>query len=198
MVKLLIKKSLYCRKRMNMLASAFVRVFIKILSAVLLLLVAFLLVTMVLKWNGSDVMTDLTVRDLTKALFAVLTLCVANLQFSRHWEQSAVDSIVKLRDNFNEEPMRLIQQKLIDSDLTLSGDIADILLFNFLGYIEIGSIMLQRGIMTREQFRNQFDYILNRVITDPLCAQHIAVSAACYNDLLFAIRLEYPEICDLD
>ncbi len=71
----------------------------------------------------------------------------------------------------------MIQESLRCEVADLDEEFDIFLLFNFLGYIEVGSIMLQRGVMTRDQFRNQFTYILDCVLSNQWYVEHIIKSA---------------------
>ena len=181
-----------------MLVCACVRGFVKFLSVILLFTAIFLFAFILLRWSGVELIDKFFLSDIVKALFAVVTLFVANLQISRHLEQSAVESILKLRDVFNEKAMLEVQEYLCKGETGLDGGIKTILILNLLGYIEIGSIMLQRGIMTREQFRNQFKYTLGSVISNQWYIEHIIENSGSYEDLLFSIRLEFPDFCMLE
>ena len=196
MEKLPVKKSLYYSKLIHMKACAFVRGFVTALNVVLFLLIIVLFIHVILLCFGIGKIDGFTFANSAKALFALLTLLVANIQITRHLTQCAMEAILNLRKAFDKEHFRQIQQKLIDKKdpMFISLDIIEL---NFLGYIEIGSIMLQKGFMTREEFSNQFGFILQQLCQIPLFFEHVSSSTDYYVDLLFAIYMECPDSCDL-
>lgn len=196
MKKLPVKKSLYYSKLIHMKACAFVRGFVTALNMVLFLLTIVLFIHAILACFGISIIDGFTFADSAKALFALLTLLVANIQITRHLSKCAMEAILNLRKAFDKEHFRQIQQKLIDKKdpMFISLDIIEL---NFLGYIEIGSIMLQKGLMTEKDFSNQFGYILQLLCELPQFYQHVSEDKDYYANLLFAIYTECPDSCDL-
>ena len=202
MKNLSIKRSLYCKKRINMLANSAIRVIISGLNTILFILLFVVISVMIYKFHNGVALNDICglgqeSYNYHKALFALLTLWVANVQISRYLTQYTLDSLLDLRDKFDKEHFRKIQQKLIEKDGSMFA-FENIELLNFLGYIEIGAVMLQKGVMTNEQFSNQFGYIIELLCDRPEFVKHVSEDRDYYDDLLFAIRLEFPEICNLD
>ncbi len=196
MKKLPVKKSLYYSKLFHMKACAFVRGFVTALNVVLFLLIIVLFIHVILLCFGIGIIDGFTFANSAKALFALLTLLVANIQITRHLTQCAMEAILNLRKAFDKEHFRQIQQKLIDKKdlMFVSENIEEL---NFLGYIEIGSIMLQKGLMTEKDFSNQFGYILQLLCELPQFYTHVSKGKDYYVDLLFAIYMECPDSCDL-
>ena len=56
--------------------------------------------------------------------------------------------LTKLRDVFDRDKMKNIQHCLM---MGLQPKDRDIDIYNFLGYIEVGSIMLQRALISKEE-----------------------------------------------
>lgn len=202
MEKLFIKRSLYYRKRLNMCANSAVRITVSWLSILLIVLIL-VLIACVICHLGDGV----SLRDVCgfgqenyryhKAILALLTLLVANVQISRYLTQYTLDSILGLRDKFDKDHFKEIQQSLIEGDGSMFNK-EEIESLNFLGYVEIGSIMLQKGLVTKEQFFDQFGYILELLCDRSEFVEHVNKDKDYYNDLLFAICVIYPDRCEFD
>lgn len=65
----------------------------------------------------------------------------------------------------------------------------DALLFNYLGTIELGSIMLQKGIITFDEFFNQFGYRVQNIANCPALMEHVRSDGNkdYYDNLLYVI-----------
>lgn len=62
-------------------------------------------------------------------------------------------------------------------------------LFDYLGTIELGAIMLDLGLITTEQFRNQFGYRLDNIMESPDLLRHLTDEQSSYCYLWKAICL---------
>ena len=99
----------------------------------------------------------------------------------------------------NTEPMKRIQQWIITR---CDEEFEDIDILNFLGYIEIGSIMLQKGLISKNEFKNQFYGIIEWILNNHILKEHIRAYNKYYEDLLFIIyifdRDVYMNLCKND
>ena len=62
-------------------------------------------------------------------------------------------------------------------------------LFDYLGTIELGAIMLDLGLITTEQFKNQFGYRLDNIMESPDLLRHLTDEQSSYYYLWKAICL---------
>ena len=192
-------RKLYLKKRREMLLNVFISKFIKILNGglfVALLMMIGVLIIVIIKDDNQIVVcsTEFDFVLILKSALGVLTLLIASLQVSRYLSQLAIDSVTKLRDVFDRDKMKNIQHGLM---MGLQPKDRDIDIYNFLGYIEVGSIMLQRALISKEDFNNQFEFILKIVLQNTELRDHIKDSSKYYSDLLFVIYLSDQKICNL-
>ena len=62
-------------------------------------------------------------------------------------------------------------------------------LFDYLGTIELGAIMLDLGLITTDQFKNQFGYRLDNILESPELLKHLTDEQSSYYYLWKAICL---------
>ncbi len=70
----------------------------------------------------------------------------------------------------------------------LVGD-SDVLVYDYLGTIELGAIMLERGAITVDDFWNQFGYRLIAIINNRELMYHINECSESYKPLIWVIEL---------
>lgn len=194
-----LKRNAFVRKYLSMKFNGLLKVFVYLINITLLICTCCLIIYVILESLGLDIMalSDDCNSKAIRVLAAVLTLCVASVQCSRYIDQNVVESILSLREAFDRDKMKVVQQYLILDEKNEACDLKDIDIFNFLGYIEVGSLMLQKGMMNKKEFYNQFGYILQQILVCDELYDHIKGSEYFYEDLLFVVKIFYSSRCRL-
>jgi hypothetical protein len=179
--------------RMNLMTHKFVSIVNSLLGLGLLVSSLLTLIMLIIGREQLDVVgVCVEFNKVIKFEAFILPLSIASIQLSRHIAQTSIASIISLRNALNEDSMKRVQDMHMGSNGECE-NVLDIELLNFLGYLEIGSIMLQKGLIKEDEFINQFKAILQWVITTPNTYQHIALHINYYKDLLFVIYMFEPE-----
>ncbi len=194
-----LKRNVYVMKYLLMKFNGFLKGFIYLINIVLLTCTCSLILYVILESMGLDFISQSEDcnQNAIKVLAAVLTLCVASVQCSRHIDQNVIESILNLRDAFDRDKIKEIQQYLIQNNKIEAYDFNDIEIYNFLGYLEVGSLMLQRGMMNKREFSNQFGYTLQQVLSCEDLYRHIKMSECFYEDFLFVVKVFHSSNCRL-
>jgi len=151
-------------------------------------------------------------RALISVLVGSITLCFAGYTLKQALDVATINSLTGLREKFNEQrkkSLHLFLMKdseypsddksdcnlaeritsdsnakggMINTDVSLDFNSADVL--DYLGTIEMGNIMLKRGMISLKEFYNQFGYRLEYLLENPVISRHIYEDAKeYYNDL---------------
>lgn len=116
---------------------------------------------------------------------ASLTLYIASIQFKKHLDVQAINALSDLRAKLNTDNKKVIHNYLLpfdDKSVVLakidkkSEDkiaFSNLELFDYLGTIELGAIMLKRKVITVEEFYNQFGYRVENLISNVDVLEHI-------------------------
>ena len=134
---------------------------------------------------------SIDINDIMKFGAFTLPLSIASIQLSRHIAQSSITNIIELRNAFDEESMKLVQEWCASKKHL---EVQDIDILNFLGYIEIGSIMLQKGLINECEFEDHFNALLQWALSNPEIYQHILDYPNYYTNLLFVIYIFEPDV----
>ena len=73
-----------------------------------------------------------------------------------------------------------------DSQAQQAAEWSTVDLYDYLGTIELGAIMLKRGVITRDEFYNQFGYRVENLLSDKEIIDHVEESKRYYDMFLFA------------
>ena len=60
--------------------------------------------------------------------------------------------------------------------------------FDYIGTIELGAIMVRRGVISVDEFYNQFGYRVENIWANEGVKKHISNNKSYYKDLNFIIR----------
>ena len=115
----------------------------------------------------------------------VLTLWIACYNLKKYMDVETVNALATLRSMLNSEEKKKIHAYLMDYDeqQAIFPDLenkkgeqkisfSNVELFDYLGTIELGAIMLQRGVITQEEFDNQFGYRVKNIYKNEALKQH--------------------------
>ena len=122
---------------------------------------------------------------------AILTLYIASVQFKKHIDVQAVAALSDLRTKLNTDEKKRIHDFLLplDNKVVLAQidrnneekvDLSNIELFDYLGTIELGAIMLKRDIITIDEFYNQFGYRVENLVNNADVLKHILENREYY------------------
>lgn len=148
--------------------------------------------------------------SLLKGFLSCATVWIASYTLNRSLDVSTVNSLCVLREKFSEKGKKKFhlflmancakkeQQKNTDSDIAkrmkeTSGitqyefDSADV--FDYLGVVELGAIMLKRGALTFTEFYNQFGYRVEYLWSVDEIRRHIENNSQYYKDFIDLIEL---------
>lgn len=147
-------------------------------------------------------------RLLFKAFLASLTLLVAGVNLRKFIDAQSVQCLSEIRTKLNSEEKKRIHAALLTekgSDEVIlnwedqesvtrgklvpksnrSASLQNIELYDYLGTIELASIMVQKGLMTEEQFENQFGYRLKNCFKSDDVRSYVYREDSHYADLKF-------------
>ena len=137
-----------------------------------------------------------------KCLGGCVTLWVVVYNLKKYIDVEMVNAIGRLRDSFNDEKKKRIHYYLLDKEEITpilgnktadseygTKEIDNIDLFDYLGTIELGAIMLERGVISVDEFNNQFGYRIDNLIANTEVLKYINENKAYYSKLIFAIEI---------
>ena len=143
---------------------------------------------------------------LIKAFFYSLTLFVASHTLIKYIDVETSRSLGEIRSKLNDEPKKIIHNSLLlDKDLEtikkylkgkletlhFSGDNVDLTeveVLDYLGTLELGAIMLQRGLLSNNEFYDQFGYRYENLKKSSL-NKLFSTDKKFYNPLLYAMSV---------
>lgn len=143
----------------------------------------------------------------TTTFVVCLTLWVISYNLKKFLDIETVKALGNLRTKLNDEKKKDIHYFLLpdcDKKSVISCDTKDknevkqltidnVDLFDYLGTIELGAIMVRRGAITLDEFYNQFGYRVQNIMRNPEIFKHLYNSADYYNDLRYIVRLLMKE-----
>ena len=147
------------------------------------------------------------------AFISTLTLWIASSQLAKYLQMATITALGELRKMLNSDPKKKIHNYLLDVDdkkviledlykeskeLNDSGNASvtdtkeckypNIELFDYLGTIELGAIMLRKGIISREEFFSQFGYRAENLWSNQAIKDHIMKCPKYYKDFLYIVN----------
>ena len=132
---------------------------------------------------------------------ALLTLWIASYQLAKYIDVETINSLAQLREMLNSEEKKKIHTALFDPedkepilpelqsknpDRTM--DFSNAEFFDYIGTIELGAIMVRRGVISVDEFYNQFGYRVENIWANESVKKHISNNKSYYKDLNFIIR----------
>lgn len=131
---------------------------------------------------------------------AVLTLWIASYNLKKYLDVETINALAELRKMLNSSTNKTIHAELLPDDDKTSiisrlpfqkqncrGDLQVVDLFDYLGTIELGAIMLQREVISKEEFDNQFGYRVDNIANDREIMKHIDDNSKYYQYLQHVI-----------
>ena len=143
---------------------------------------------------------------LLQAFFCSMTLFVACHNLTKYIDVETCRSLSEIRTKLNDEPKKLIHNHILKPDdkkdikTCLGGyidglvskdgkvDFTTVEIFDYLGTLELGAIMLHRGIITEKEFFDQFGYRYIYIGCSKLM-KLIEHDAQYYKPLLYAMEI---------
>lgn len=143
-----------------------------------------------------------------KVLFSCLTLYIAMATLEKHIDVETCKCLSNLRDKFNSEGKKALHYQLLDEEdktiefSSLNTDNSSlkerqaviIEIFDYLGTIELGAIMLEKGLINKEEFENQFGYRLENCLKNKDICNHLQKYSAYYEKLKIISFQLYPTL----
>lgn len=142
------------------------------------------------------------------------TLLIAGYNLSKYMDVMAIDSLRTIRERFNDEKKNELHEFILhkddhkpiikhvipyneqdgvrsDADKDELGDeykpqIKNTTIYDYLGTIELGAIMLRKGMISINEFYNQFGYRVENVFRNPDICKSINNDYKYYEYLIYA------------
>lgn len=137
-----------------------------------------------------------------KLLGFCLTLLVASHHLSKYLDVETVHALSKLREMLNSHEkkklhyylLNLDDKKLILPEIEKSAEckrieFSNIEIYDYIGILELGAIMLKRGVITEEEFVSQFGYRVLNVWHSPEIRDRIMRDKEYYENFLVVAEL---------
>lgn len=126
---------------------------------------------------------------LIKLLGCSLTIWIASYNLVKYLSVETVKALAKLREMLNSEEKKKIHTALFDPEdkkpilSELQSDFSNAEFFDYIGTIELGAIMVRRGVISIDEFYNQFGYRVENLWANQEVRSHINKEATYYKDL---------------
>lgn len=138
---------------------------------------------------------------LIKMFGCALTLCIASFNLSKYLDIETANALSELRRMMNSREKKRIHYYLLEAedkevilpeidkeDSDFCCELSNVELFDYLGIIELGAIMLKRGIILPEEFSAQFGYRAKNLWRNPEVKRHIQRNQQYYENILYIVR----------
>ena len=139
---------------------------------------------------------------LLKVFFYSMTLFVASHTLMKYIDVETCRSLGEIRNKLHDDPKKKIHNYLMDEkdkkeeiieklkSFSNDGtDLSNVEIFDYLGTLELGAIMLTRGILSEKEFYNQFGYRFENLANAPELLAHIEQQHEYYEPLRFAMEV---------
>lgn len=129
-----------------------------------------------------------------KPLFSVLGTCLTLLIIStnlrKYIDVETVKTLGILRERFQGEEKMKIHDTLLDNDdkKTIIEDLSNVEILDYLGTLELGAIMLDRCVITKDEFCQQFGYRVENIRNNREIMKHIEENKQYYKYLLKLLK----------
>ena len=144
-------------------------------------------------------------RLLLKALAYSLTLFVAAYTIKKYIDVETCRAIGEIRSKFIETNKMDLHTYLLQpedrepilKEFDTKETHPNAIIFDYLGTIELGAIMLKRKIISLDEFNNQFGYRVSNVYNNEALMGHVLKESNNYEYLLYAIdRMDKAGLLD--
>ena len=136
-------------------------------------------------------------KPLVVAFGYTLTLFIASHNLAKYIDAETVNALARLREMLNSPEKKIIHNYLLDEDdknliipeidKTTNDDcceFSNVEIFDYLGIIELGVIMRERGVITSKEFESQFGYRVENIWRNREIVRHIMANKEYYEHLL--------------
>lgn len=131
---------------------------------------------------------------------ASLTILIASMQLKRQTDIQAINALAGLRSQLNSKEKKSIHLFLMEKDdkepfleiiseSDTECDLTNADLYDYLGTIELGAIMLKRGVIDFDEFYNQFGYRVENIKKNGEILAHINKYSKNYRYLHYVLNL---------
>ena len=144
---------------------------------------------------------------IVKLLGYSATLLLAGYNLSKYMDMQVIESLRTIRDRFNDEEKNKLHEFILHKDDCKSiikkdrvgsdaGEdnfneecnlhIKNTTICDYLGTVELGAIMLRKGMISVDEFYNQFGYRIENIFRNSDICQHINNNYKYYKYLIYA------------
>lgn len=128
-------------------------------------------------------------------LGSCLTLFIANYNLGQYLNVETINALATLRNMLNSPENRRVHEYLLPDDErkailpnceteTDFQNIRNIDIFNYIGTLELGCLMLENGVIDEDKFNNQFGYRIENLFNNQEIKEHILKNKKYYLDTL--------------
>ena len=173
--------------------SIIIRYFISSVIWIALLLIFLLIIIFIVKLCVEGTITNLnnisvpyTDTSIINALFYLISFAVAAITLKITIDIQTIDSLAKLRSILNSDQKKEIHQQLIKE----SGDNTKLTIeeLDYIGTIELATIMYKKGIISDKELYNQFGYRVENIIGSSLYSK-VKEESEYYEDFFTMERI---------
>lgn len=144
---------------------------------------------------------------IVKLLGYSATLLLAGYNLSKYMDMQVIESLRTIRGKFNDKEKNTLHEYLLctkdckpiikrdrvgsdigedDSDEECNLHIKNTTIYDYLGTVELGAIMLRKGMIRVDEFYNQFGYRIENIFRNSEICQHINNNYKYYKYLIYA------------
>lgn len=128
-------------------------------------------------------------------LGSCLTLFIANYNLGQYLNVETINALATLRNMLNSPENRRVHEYLLPDDErkailpdsegeTNFKEICNIDIFNYIGTLELGCLMLENRVIDEDKFNNQFGYRVKNLSNSQEIKEHILKNKKYYLDTL--------------
>lgn len=128
-----------------------------------------------------------------------LTLFIASHNLSKYVDSETVNALARLRELLNTPEKKRIHSYLMSDKTPIIGRLdkgnvdyschhSNVEVLDYLGTIELGIIMRERGVITPKEFESQFGYRIENIWQDEQIVRHIMENRDYYEYLLKTLK----------
>lgn len=128
-------------------------------------------------------------------LGSCLTLFIANYNLGQYLNVETINALATLRNMLNSPENRRVHEYLLPDDErkailpdsegeTNFKEICNIDIFNYIGTLELGCLMLENRVIDEDKFNNQFGYRVKNLSNSQEIKEHILKNKEYYLDTL--------------
>ena len=141
-------------------------------------------------------------KYIIQSLGGCLTLFIVSYNLQKYIDVETVKALGDLRNKLNSDDKEKIHTFLmptedtkdvlteLDSPVDNNGNIAysNAVLFDYIGTIELGAIMVKRKVISIDEFYNQFGYRVENLMNNAAIKSHIKDNIYYYKELQYIVQ----------